>query len=398
MSKLTLTDVTSGYASTTAINANNTLIEAALENTLSRDGTSPNTMNVDLDMNGHRILNELAQSGVGFIWKNAWVTATAYVLNNLVSNAGKSYICTLAHTSGTFGNDLSTGKWELLADQGATGPGSGDMVGANNLSDVANKPTALATLGGAVLAGSGTQTFSVAAATAVAHAVRADQIQAQVLTAFTSGGTSTAYTLTAVPAITAYVVGQRFRVKFHTANGLTPTININGLGGIFLVRENLDGTLTTLVAHSSLQPCIATNHFTDIEIVSGTQAKVIELPPRTFSGTLTRDLTTASGSVSTTGLGFMPRKISIALTIAGTVVSSTGYAGGAGNGSGQCVYSAYVSSASGFSTTACVLAYAASSAYQFASIASFDTDGFTLSWTKVNTPTGTANMVYIAEE
>jgi hypothetical protein len=162
MAKLTLTDVTSGYASTTAINANNTLIEEALEKTLSRDGTSPNTMNVDLDMNGHRILNELAQSGVGFIWKSTWTTDTVYVLNNLVSNAGKSYICTLAHTSGIFGNDLSGGKWELLADQGATGPGSGDMVGANNLSDVANKPTALATLGGAALAGSASQAFSAA--------------------------------------------------------------------------------------------------------------------------------------------------------------------------------------------------------------------------------------------
>lgn len=58
MAKLTLNNVanagTSGIAS---INANSDLIEAAIENTLSRDGTSPNQMNVDLDMNNNDILN-----------------------------------------------------------------------------------------------------------------------------------------------------------------------------------------------------------------------------------------------------------------------------------------------------------------------------------------------------
>lgn len=57
MAKLTLTDITTGYASAAAYNANNTLIEAALENTLSRDGTSPNTMSANLDMNSNKITN-----------------------------------------------------------------------------------------------------------------------------------------------------------------------------------------------------------------------------------------------------------------------------------------------------------------------------------------------------
>lgn len=57
MAKLTLNDVTSGYASTTLVNANNTLTETALENTLSRDGTGPNQMEANLDMNGNNVLN-----------------------------------------------------------------------------------------------------------------------------------------------------------------------------------------------------------------------------------------------------------------------------------------------------------------------------------------------------
>lgn len=144
MSKLVLTDITSGYASTTATNANNTLIETALENTLSRDGTSPNQMLSDLDMNGHRILNSLAQSGEGFIWKGAWITSLVYALNNLVSNASSSYICIVAHTAGaTFATDLAAGKWQLLAQQGLPGAGTGDMLVANNLSELtATKTTA----------------------------------------------------------------------------------------------------------------------------------------------------------------------------------------------------------------------------------------------------------------
>ncbi len=57
MAKLTLTDITSGYDSATVNAANNTLIEAAVENTLSRDGTSPNQMEANLDMNSYRIIN-----------------------------------------------------------------------------------------------------------------------------------------------------------------------------------------------------------------------------------------------------------------------------------------------------------------------------------------------------
>jgi hypothetical protein len=60
MAKLTLDDLASlanQVSAMATINANNALIEAALENTLSRDGTSPNTMGADLDMNSNDIIN-----------------------------------------------------------------------------------------------------------------------------------------------------------------------------------------------------------------------------------------------------------------------------------------------------------------------------------------------------
>jgi len=60
MSKITLTDLVNLENQTTtvnAINANNAILETALDNTLSRDGTSPNAMNATLDMNSHQIIN-----------------------------------------------------------------------------------------------------------------------------------------------------------------------------------------------------------------------------------------------------------------------------------------------------------------------------------------------------
>lgn len=60
MSKITLTDLANLQNETTAVNAingNNATLEAAFDNTLSRDGSTPNQMESDLDMNSNRIIN-----------------------------------------------------------------------------------------------------------------------------------------------------------------------------------------------------------------------------------------------------------------------------------------------------------------------------------------------------
>ena len=57
MAKLTLNDITAGYGSNDLYNANNDLIEAAIENTLSRDGSTPNQMAADIDMNSNDLSN-----------------------------------------------------------------------------------------------------------------------------------------------------------------------------------------------------------------------------------------------------------------------------------------------------------------------------------------------------
>lgn len=88
--------------------------------------------------------------GAGLEWQGPWLTATAYAIADGVKNGGSSYICTVAHTSGAstepgVGASWAT-VWDVIAEKGAAGSGSGDMVAANNLSDVANAATAFANI------------------------------------------------------------------------------------------------------------------------------------------------------------------------------------------------------------------------------------------------------------
>ena len=63
MPKIALPTIESGYLSTEALNTAFAAIEEALDNTLSRDGSSPNQLEADLDLNGHNIINSGAVSG-----------------------------------------------------------------------------------------------------------------------------------------------------------------------------------------------------------------------------------------------------------------------------------------------------------------------------------------------
>lgn len=86
MSKLTLNNIEAGYLSNTAYNANNALIEAAFDNTLSRDGSTPNQMEANIDMNSHRVLNLSAPSTQSDAARLADVTAAIAGLPTLTAD------------------------------------------------------------------------------------------------------------------------------------------------------------------------------------------------------------------------------------------------------------------------------------------------------------------------
>lgn len=92
MNKLTLTDIVSGYAIVSAYNTNNTAIETAIENTLSRDGTAPNAMGAILDMGGYKVQNvadgALSTDAVNLRQLQA-TTGTAAAFPSQTGNANK---------------------------------------------------------------------------------------------------------------------------------------------------------------------------------------------------------------------------------------------------------------------------------------------------------------------
>lgn len=99
-------------------------------------------------------------------------------------------------------------------------------------------------------------------------------IQKQTATAFTTAGTSTAYTLAASPAIAAYTAGLSFFVTFHVASGASPTLNINGLGAsVNLVKQLTDGTYANIAAND-----IPINHVARVSFLSTTLALVERFP------------------------------------------------------------------------------------------------------------------------
>jgi hypothetical protein len=73
MAKLTLSNIGSRYGSIDALNANFDAIEAALENTLSLDGTAPNALEVDLDMNNHKVINLADPTNNGDAVSRGWL-------------------------------------------------------------------------------------------------------------------------------------------------------------------------------------------------------------------------------------------------------------------------------------------------------------------------------------
>jgi hypothetical protein len=168
----------SGYRSVEKLNDNFADTETAIENTLSRDGTAPNNMSANLDMGSNKIINLLAPTSATDGANKAYVDAVATSglqgpqgvvgpegpqgpvgLTGASGAAGAAATVTLGTTttgapgsSVVITNSGSTSAAVLnftipRGDVGATGSGSGDMIRANNLSDVASAATSRTNLG-----------------------------------------------------------------------------------------------------------------------------------------------------------------------------------------------------------------------------------------------------------
>jgi len=74
---------------------------------------SPDAYGFDLTVDG-KIKTGTVPTGTSRVQKQAgstWATSTAYIVNDVVINSSTTYICLVAHTSGTFATDLAANKW-----------------------------------------------------------------------------------------------------------------------------------------------------------------------------------------------------------------------------------------------------------------------------------------------
>lgn len=138
--KPNLGQINSAVFTASQLNAAFTKIDNAFENTLSLDGSTPNAMGADLDMNGNDIINtgvyygqsiDVEEAVIGgklftgsITWRSDWTTSTSYQNLDVVRYNGDLYICLDEHTSGVFATDLSSSKWELFVENsvGPEGP------------------------------------------------------------------------------------------------------------------------------------------------------------------------------------------------------------------------------------------------------------------------------------
>lgn len=104
------------------------------------------------------------------------------------------------------------------------------------------------------------------------------------------------------------------------------------------------------------------------------------------TGSFTRAMNSASGSQAVTGVGFQPKFLRFVCGVTGQAIGSWGTYDAA---TSQCMFESDDGLKHVTASLCVVLQYAATSAQQVASVASLDADGFTLTWTKNNSPTGT---------
>lgn len=162
--------------------------------------------------------------------------------------------------------------------------------------------------------------------------------------------------------------------------GIKPMITSAARGDVFYLDTNL--LLTRLAAGTKGQLLKTNGAGADPSWAS---------PIKILEGS--RDLTAASGAVAYTGLGFQPTGIIVLAGINGAVHQSWGFANSViTSGIVHMVYDTTLLSAV---ANRLIHLQPSSGNNQIAVLTSYDADGFTLTWTKTGSPTGTGTLLFL---
>jgi len=272
-------------------------VQAALTQSVSKDGQT--TMTGNLPMGGFKLTGLGAGSATGqsVRWEQLFAQGTeadiASATTTTLGTQNTNFLRVTGTTTITSFGTTYNGPRFLRFEGALTLTHSATLIlptGANITTAAGDLAIAIpkATLGTA----DGWYVFYQRADGTSLLGVTPAQVQAQTYTAFTTGGTATAYTLTPTPALSALTAGQRFRVKMDQANsGTTPTLAVSGLAATAIKIYVADGTKRDPVAGE-----LAANLLVDMEY-DGTNWVCRAIPPQL--ATATPAVGTAAGTVGT---------------------------------------------------------------------------------------------------
>jgi len=273
---------------------------------------------------GPSITSVFAQSGVEYppgsktlagtympipVDHGAWVTSTAYITGDVVTNGVLRYSCVLAHTSGTFATDLTAGKWvALTVDLSATYALVAEPVAVgvqtNLTAEAATARAAEATkmpyinpqtaAASAVITLVAAQVANVNATSRIDAACATTNGSATVTdTSITAADLGKAVTGTGVPANT-YVGTVTVGASFLLSSTIGSQTNVNATATNNPVSLTIGGSIQTKLptGATSGQTCVVRN------VGSGGLVKVIVQSTDTIDGTTAPAYVPTGSSVS----------------------------------------------------------------------------------------------------
>lgn len=218
-----------------------------------------------------------------------------------------------------------------------------------------------------------------------------------------------AYAITPVPAITAYVAGQEFTFKAGTANTGGATLNVSGLGAKTIVKNVGTALATGDILINQIVKVVydASGNF---QIVSNILPAILPVAQggtgiatvRYTTGVISRDLTAAGAAVTTAhGLGTTPVRIKITALNGSTVLGDVITCNSQGTYDGTNIKSiTLITSATAGpvfeNSTSYIVKCGSTSTINQTAVPTFDATNITLTWTKNNSPTSTAELLWEA--
>ena len=221
--KPTITTISSGYTSTTTLNANFEALKEAFDNTLSLDGSTPNSMNADLDMNSNDILNasRILVGGVDYLAQaNAAKTAAE------AAQAAAELAETNAETSET--NAANSAASALSSETSASTSASSatSSAAAASISEVNSAASASSA---SASSSSASASASSAATSASAASTSASAASSSAASAASSASTaSTAATASQAAQASAEAAYDSFDDRYLGAKASAPTTDNDG--------------------------------------------------------------------------------------------------------------------------------------------------------------------------